>query len=82
MDADVVVKRFNNRTSQQAKASQLGQHGDGDSWRELRKILDVAVPDKAKVEAQQLESSLHSVARLGAGIVDRETRRECMLYCL
>jgi hypothetical protein len=61
MDADAVLKRFNNRTLRQAKASQLGQHGDGDSWRELRKILDVAVPDKAKVEARQLEASLHSL---------------------
>jgi hypothetical protein len=61
MDADAVLKRFNNRTLRQAKASQLGQYGDGDSWRELRRILDVAVSDKAKVEARQLKASLHSL---------------------
>jgi hypothetical protein len=61
MDADAVLKRFNKRASRQAEASQLGQHGDGDSWRELRKIYDAAVPDKAQVEAQQLKASLHSL---------------------
>jgi preprotein translocase subunit SecD len=61
MDADAVLKRFNNHTLEQDKASELGQHGDGDSWRELRKIYDAAVTDKAKVEARQLEASLHSL---------------------
>jgi hypothetical protein len=61
MDADAVLKRFSNHTSEQDKASGLQQHGDGDSWRELRKIFDAAVTDKAKVEARQLEASLHSL---------------------
>lgn len=60
-DAEAVLKRFNKRTSTQDEASKLGQHGDGDSWRDLRKILDAAVPDKAKVEAQQLKASMHSL---------------------
>jgi len=51
MDADVILQRFNNRTSEQDKDSKLRQHGDGDSWRELRKIFDAAVANKAKVEA-------------------------------
>jgi hypothetical protein len=61
IDAEAVLKRFNNTTSEQDKALELGQHGGGDSWRELRKIYDVAVPDKSKVKAQQLKASLHSL---------------------
>ncbi|KAI0616534.1 hypothetical protein TUN199_11474, partial [Pyrenophora tritici-repentis] len=48
MDADVILQRFNNRISEQDKDSKLRQHGDGDNWRELRKIFDAAVADKAK----------------------------------
>lgn len=61
MDAEVVLKRFNNTTSTQDEASELGQYGDGDSWRELRKIFDAAVANKAQVEAQRLKASLHSL---------------------
>jgi hypothetical protein len=39
----------------------LGNTANGDSWRELRRIFDAAVADKAKVEAQQLKASLHSL---------------------
>ena len=61
MDAEVVLKRFNNTTLGQDKASELGQHGDGDSWIQLRKLFDAAVPDKAKVEARRLKASFHSL---------------------
>jgi hypothetical protein len=61
MDADVILQCFNNRTLEQDEDSKLGQHGDSNSWRELRKIFDAAVADKAKVEAQQLKASLHSL---------------------
>ena len=61
MDADAVLQRFDNSTSGQDEASELGHHGDGDSWRQLRKIFDPAVADKAKVEARRLEASLHSL---------------------
>ena len=61
MDADAVLQRFNNSTSGQDEALGIGQHGDGNSWRQLRKLYDAAVPDTAKVEAQQLEASLHSL---------------------
>jgi hypothetical protein len=39
----------------------LGNTANGDSWRELRRIFDAAVADKAKVEAQRLKASLHSL---------------------
>nr|BBG74263.1 putative pogo transposable element [Alternaria alternata] len=42
-------------------ASQLGQHGDDNSWRELRRDFDTAVADKSKVEARRLEASSHSL---------------------
>jgi hypothetical protein len=61
MDAEVILQRFNNHTLEQDEASGLGQHGDGDSYRELRKLYDAAVPDKSAVEAQQLKASLHSL---------------------
>ena len=61
MDTDVVLQRFNNSTSGQDEDSELGQHGDDDSWRELREVFDAAVADKAKVEARRLEASLHSL---------------------
>jgi hypothetical protein len=61
MDAEVILKRFNNSTSGQDEASALGHYGDSNSWRELRKIFDAAVADKAKIEAQRLEASLHSL---------------------
>ncbi|KAF7571262.1 TolA, Membrane protein involved in colicin uptake [Pyrenophora tritici-repentis] len=61
MDAEVILKRFYNTNSEQDEASRLGQHGDGDSWRELRKVFDAAVDNKARLEARRLEASLHSL---------------------
>lgn len=61
MDAGAVLKRSHKRAAGQARASQLGQHGDGDSWSELRKIYDATVPNKEQVEAQQLKASLLSL---------------------
>jgi hypothetical protein len=60
MDADAVIKRFNNHPQQQDEDLELREHGDGDSWLQLRKTSDAAVADKAKVEAQRLSQSLHS----------------------
>jgi hypothetical protein len=59
MDAEVVLKRFNT-TSEQDGASELGQHGDGGSWRELREFYEASVPEKSKVEARQFKASLLS----------------------
>ena len=61
MDAEVILKRFNNKASGQADTLEIGEHGDGDSWHQLRKIFDAAVADKAKVKAKQLSASLHSL---------------------
>jgi hypothetical protein len=61
MDAEVVLKCFNTTTSEQDKASQPGEQGDGDTWIQLRKVFDAAVADKAKVEAKRLLQSIHSL---------------------
>ncbi|RYN74719.1 hypothetical protein AA0120_g12237 [Alternaria tenuissima] len=61
MDAEVVLQRFNNRTSEQDEDAEIGEHGDGDTYNQLRKIFDAAVADKAKVEARRLSQSLHSL---------------------
>ena len=58
MDADAVLKRFNNHPPRQDNDAEIGEHGDGDSWPELRKIFDAAVADKARVEAKRLDSVL------------------------
>jgi hypothetical protein len=61
MDAEVGLKHFNNSTSGQDEASELEHYGDGNSWGKLRKVFDAKVADKAKIEAQWLETSLHSI---------------------
>ena len=61
MEPQVILKRFNNSTTIQDKALQVGEHGDSDSWSQLRKIFDAAVKDIARVEAKQLKQSLHSL---------------------
>ena len=61
MDADAVLKRFNNHPPRQDDDPEIGVQGDGDSWPQLRKIFDAAVADKAKVEAKRLSQGLHSL---------------------
>jgi hypothetical protein len=59
IDAEVILKRFNTTTSGQDKDTELRGLGDGDTWSDIRKILDAAVVDKAKAESKQLASTLH-----------------------
>jgi type IV secretory pathway VirB10-like protein len=61
IDAEVVLKRFNNHTSQQDTDTEIGGHGDGANWNQLRKVLDAAVEDKAKVESKRLAALVHSL---------------------
>lgn len=61
MDAEVILKRFNATTSGQDEDTELRQLGDGDTWSDIRKILDAAVADKAKAESKQLALTLHSL---------------------
>jgi hypothetical protein len=59
MDADAVLKRFNNPPQRQDEDAEIGEHDNGNSWPELRKILDAAVADKTRIEAKQLSQGLH-----------------------
>jgi hypothetical protein len=61
IEADAVLKRSNNHPSRQDEDSELSDNGNGDSWNQLRKILDAAVADKAKIEAKRLSQSIHSL---------------------
>lgn len=62
MDAEVILKRFNNTTTTQGEASKIAEHGDGRSWIQLRTVFHAVVADRAaKVEAKQLAASLHSL---------------------
>ncbi|KAH3942755.1 hypothetical protein HBH98_184170 [Parastagonospora nodorum] len=59
MEADAVLKRFNDHLERQDEDSEVRDNGDGDSGNKLRKFLDAAVADKAKVEAKRLSKSIH-----------------------
>ncbi|RAR02191.1 pogo transposable [Stemphylium lycopersici] len=61
MEADAVLKRFKNRPQERDSNSEISEHGDGDSWLQLRRVFDAAVTNKARNEAQQLSQSLHSL---------------------
>jgi hypothetical protein len=59
-DAGAVLKRFETPPQQQAGDTEIGEHGDGDSWRQVRKLFDAPVPNKPGVEAKRLSAALHS----------------------
>jgi hypothetical protein len=61
IDAEVILKRFNTTTSEQAEGPETCELGDGNSWNDLRKILDDAVMDKQKAEAKRVGAALHSL---------------------
>jgi len=60
-NADAVLKRFNKHPQQQDEDLEIGEEGNSSSWRQLRKLFDAAVADKAKVEAKWLARSIHSL---------------------
>jgi hypothetical protein len=56
----VVLQRFTTPPPQLDNGTKLGEHSDGDTWRDIRKLFDAAVPDKTTVEAKRLSQALHS----------------------
>ena len=60
-DPEVVLKRFKISTPRPGIDPELGQHGDGDTWRELSHLFDAAVSDKSTVAARRLNLALHSL---------------------
>jgi hypothetical protein len=61
MDAEVILKRFNATTSGQDEDAELGKLGDGDSWNDIRKILDAAVTNRANAKSKRLAAAFHSL---------------------
>jgi len=54
VDAQAVLKRFTTTTSERDGSQQTGDNGDGDSWKELRKIWASAVSETSSSEAKRL----------------------------
>jgi hypothetical protein len=60
-NAEVILKRFNNTTSEQDGDPENQEEDNWSSWRQLRRLFEAAVKDTTTVEAQKLSSSLHSM---------------------
>ncbi len=60
-NAEAILKRFNDTTSEQDRDPENQEEEDWCSWRQLRRLFDAAVKDTTTVEAQKLSSSLHSM---------------------
>jgi hypothetical protein len=58
-NADAVLKRFRNTISDRREAPRSEVEGDNGSWRQVYKVFDAAVKDKAEELAQKLRPSLH-----------------------
>jgi hypothetical protein len=61
MNADIILQRFTNHTSNRASHSCLESEGDNSTCRDLRKIYVAAVSDTAAKSSQKLERALHSL---------------------
>lgn len=60
-NADAVLKRLPRSTPQRNTDIEIRDHGDGDSYRQLAKLLDAAVPDTSSVAAKRVSQALHSL---------------------
>ena len=60
-DASQVLKRFTSPPSHGDGVPEIGQHGDGDSLKQLRKLYDDAVKDSSEVPTRRLALALHSL---------------------
>ncbi|EOA81985.1 hypothetical protein ACJQWK_05474 [Exserohilum turcicum] len=60
-DPEVVLKRFKTTTSQRDNNLKSREVGDGDSWRTLSRLFDVAVLDRSTAAAKELRQALHSL---------------------
>jgi hypothetical protein len=61
MDAEVILKCFNNTTLEQDEGLELEELGDGTPWKDLRTILSVAVTERAKDVGNRVSTALHSL---------------------
>jgi hypothetical protein len=58
-NANIVLQRFKTTTPEQDEGPEIGEPRDGDNWRQLRNLFDVAVKDKDELEAKRLSTALH-----------------------
>jgi hypothetical protein len=61
IDSEVILKRFNATTLDKDKNIELRELGDRDTWRDIRKILDAIVAERAKDEGKRVAAALHSL---------------------
>jgi hypothetical protein len=61
LNADAVLKRFRNTTSDQDETLRLEPEGDKSSWRQLCQVFDAAVEDSTEESSRRLGASLHSL---------------------
>ncbi|KAF2026007.1 hypothetical protein EK21DRAFT_21140, partial [Setomelanomma holmii] len=54
-----ILKRFQKKTSDEDESSKSDEEQGEETWRELSKLLHVAVKDLASIEAKKLGCSLH-----------------------
>ncbi|EDU51060.1 hypothetical protein PtrSN002B_011237 [Pyrenophora tritici-repentis] len=59
--ADAVLRRFKTTTPQQDEDLDIEEHGDGNTWDQLRNLFDAVVKNAVKVEAKWLSASLYSM---------------------
>jgi hypothetical protein len=61
IDAEAVLKRFNNHLQPHNKDAEIEEHSDSNSWPELRKIFNAAVANKARIKSKRLLRSIYSL---------------------
>jgi hypothetical protein len=61
MNAEVILKRFNNQPSGQENNLRMTLEGNQSSWRELHYLLDDAVKDGGGKSQEAVSSALHSL---------------------
>jgi hypothetical protein len=79
-DAEVILNCFNATTFDQDEDIKLRELGNGNSWSNLRKVLDAAVTDKVKSEGKRVAAALHSL-QVQNELLHHETRA-CTLRLL
>jgi hypothetical protein len=79
MNADIILQRFTNHTSNGASDSSLESEGDNSTWRDLRKIYVAVVSDMVAKLSQKLERTLHSL-QVQNELLNHEIRAHVPLF--
>lgn len=60
-NAEVPLQRLKISTPRHDIDMEVGDQGDGDTWRHLSNLVDAAVTDSSKVEARRVKQVIHSL---------------------